>query len=66
MKESKRQWYIFNTEEIYKSYPGIRLTDGQLAVLIEKNYGGEITTHINNIRRSGCNNKKQHYVAKNL
>lgn len=66
MKESKQQWYldvsssIYN--ELYTTLFRFRLTDSQLAKLISDQYGGEISKHIANIRRSQCNNRNQPYI----
>lgn len=66
IKQDKLVWYKSVAEEIYKTYPDIRLTDSQLAEIIVKTYGGLKATHITNIRRTQCNAKTQDYVPKNL
>jgi len=66
IQESKRTWYISATEEMYKAYSGIRLTDAQLAKLLAKTYGGTEASHTAKIRQTQCNAKWQDYVAKNL
>lgn len=66
MKESKQQWYVSVCEKIYGrlSVEGFsfRLTDSQIAKLISDQYGGDMTKHIANIRRSQCNNRNQPYI----
>lgn len=66
IQETKRNWYISATEEIYTAYSGIRLTDAQLAKLLLKTYGGTIPSHTAKIRQTQCNAKWQEYVKKNL
>ena len=66
IQETKRNWYISATEEIYTAYSGIRLTDAQLAKLLAKTYGGTIPSHTAKIRQTQCNAKWQEYVKKNL
>jgi len=55
MKEIKKIWYESVTKTYCEKYEGIRLTDSQLARLISKDFGGEESKHLSNIRRSGCN-----------
>lgn len=66
MKETKQLWYITVSSRIYgdlyTSTLRFRLTDSQLAKLISDQYGGEISKHIANIRRSQCNNRNQPYI----
>ena len=66
IKQDTLTWYLSTSKEIYLSYPDIRLTDSQLASLIQKKYGGVKSTHITNIRRTRCNDKAQDYVSKTL
>ena len=66
MKELKRNWYISVTEKAYRMYPGIRLTDSQLAKIFVKEFGGEEAAHLSGIRRSRCNDKTQPYVSENI
>ena len=66
IQETKRNWYISATEEIYTAYSGLRLTDAQLAKLLVKTYGGTIPSHTAKIRQTQCNAKWQEYVKKNL
>ena len=66
IQETKRNWYISATEEIYTAYSGIRLTDAQLSKLLVKTYGGTIPSHTAKIRQTQCNAKWQEYVKKNL
>lgn len=66
IKQDKLVWYKSVSEEIYKTYPDIRLTDSQLAEIIVKKYGGLKVTHITNIRRTRCNDKTQDYVGKTI
>jgi len=66
MKEIKRLWYCSITETIYKAYPGIRLTDSQLARLIAQQFDGSEGMHLANIRRSRCNDSNQEYIKENL
>ena len=66
IQETKRNWYISATEEIYTAYSGIRLTDAQLAKLLVKTYGGTIPSHTAKIRQTQCNAKWQEYVDATL
>lgn len=66
IKETKTNWYLSATEEVYKSYTGIRLTDAQLAKLLVKTYGGTESGHTAKIRQTRCNDKKQPYIIKAL
>ena len=66
MKETKQQWYVSVTEEIYASLErtpiNIRLTDSQIADIISRKFGGEKSKHIANIRRSQCNNRNRSHI----
>jgi hypothetical protein len=63
MKELKIIMCLSVTETIYKRYPGIRLTDSQLAKLIVKEMGeGKEEKWLADIRRSRCNDSNQPYV----
>jgi len=66
IKQDTLTWYLSVSEEIYKEYPAIRLTDSQLAKLITLKYKGVEATHVTNIRRTRCNDKSQSYVSKGL
>ena len=67
MKETKQQWYLDVSsniyQELYTTLLRFRLTDSQLAKLISDQYGGDTAKHIANIRRSQCNDRNQPYSS---
>lgn len=66
VRKIRLMWYLSASEEIYKEYAGIRLTDAQLAKILTQKYGGTESAHTALIRRTRCNDKQQPYVSENL
>jgi hypothetical protein len=58
--------YCEITEQFYKRYQGIRLTDSQLCKLFTSEYEGKYATHMSRIRRTRCNDSNQPYVDANF
>jgi len=73
MKEKKKlvfksmpETYVEQTEEYYKKYQGLRLTDAQLCKLFFDEWDDLYANHMSRIRRTRCNDSNQPYVDANF